>query len=341
MIKATHKDSRLQLLLDWLKNDLNLVIDSIEPASSDASFRRYFRVQIKSNSFIVMDAPPPQEDVRPFIKIAKLFAQTGIHVPEIHESHVQQGFLLLSDLGSQVYLHHLNSDNVTGLYQAALDSLVKLQQGINSDVTEFPVYDEALLLRELALFKEWFLCDLLELQLSADNHQTLDKTWQYLIQSALEQPQVCVHRDYHSRNLMYTDYNNPGILDFQDAVIGPISYDFVSLVRDCYISWPEQQVQQWSKSYQQLLEHNTLLSQTEPEIFKRWVDWMGMQRHLKAIGIFSRLKIRDGKSAYLADIPRTLAYIHLVAGEYTQLAEFMNFLETVVTPCLKRKIRDQ
>ncbi len=341
MIEASSKDSRLQSLLDWLQNDLDLVIKSIQPASSDASFRRYFRVRIKDNSFIVMDAPPPQEDVRPFIKIAKLFAQTGINVPEVYESHIELGFLLLSDLGNRVYLHQLNSDNVAQLYDAALDSLVKLQQGINPDVAELPVYDQALLHRELELFKQWFLCELLELQLSADNHKTLDTTWQYLIQSALEQPQVCVHRDYHSRNLMFTDHNNPGILDFQDAMIGPISYDFVSLVRDCYISWPEQQVQQWSENYQQQLEQNTLLAQTKPEIFKRWVDWMGMQRHLKAIGIFSRLKIRDGKSAYLADIPRTLAYVHHVTRQYPQFAEFMDFLETKVTPRLKLKILDQ
>lgn len=337
MIKLTPTDPRMQLLLNWLQKDLNLAVQSINPASSDASFRRYFRVQIQNMSYIVMDAPPPQEDIRPFIKIARLFAQTGLHIPEIYESETQQGFLLLGDLGNQTYLNVLNRETADSLYKDALDSLLTLQKSIDPDASGLPIYNEALLLRELELFREWFLQKLLGISLNSNQNQMLNDMWCSLTQSALEQPRVCVHRDYHSRNLMFTNTHNPGILDFQDAVIGPVSYDLISLLRDCYISWPDQKIREWIAHYQKQLEQNQLIAQIAPDIFNRWVDWMGIQRHLKAIGIFSRLKIRDGKSTYLADIPRTFAYIQSIARQYPQLDEFTHFLDSLVIPGLHIK----
>lgn len=323
-----HSDQRISAITDWLQHGLGLDIQDFSPASSDASFRRYFRVKHAGGSHIVMDAPPEKENTEPFIRIAALFRESEIHVPRIFHKNTEQGFLLLEDFGSTCLLDCLNTDNADRHYQEAMDSLFKLQTGLDIHDSGLPRYDTALLERELGIFYEWFLEKLLGIVLPISIKNQLNPL---LISSALEQPQVCVHRDYHSRNLMALESDSPGIIDFQDAVIGPISYDLVSLLRDCYIRWPEHRVEDWAYDYYRRLRAADLLD-VNFKGFKRWFDWMGLQRHLKAVGIFSRLHIRDGKSGYLADIPRTLGYICYVCEIYPELAEFHNFLQKQVLP---------
>ncbi|MGZ5076241.1 MAG: aminoglycoside phosphotransferase family protein [Methylobacter sp.] len=322
------EDLRTLLMFDWLENDLLLTISACAPASSDASFRRYFRVNTSEQQFIVMDAPPTKENVEPFIRIAKLLTQSQVKVPAIFQQNTVDGFLLLEDFGSQCFLDRLNEATATVLYQSAFDSLFKLQTRTAIEDAGLPYYDEPLLHRELAIFDEWFLGRLLDIQAPT---AVWDSVRALLTASALEQPRVCVHRDYHSRNLMVLDSDSPGVIDFQDAVIGPITYDLVSLLRDCYIAWPEQQVEQWRNDYFERLREAGLID-CSPARFKRWFDLMGLQRHLKAIGIFSRLHLRDGKSNYLADIPRTLNYVTAVCAAYPELAEFNGFLNDHVLP---------
>lgn len=321
-------DLRTLAMRDWLENDLLLPITLYETASSDASFRRYFRVTTPERRYIVMDAPPPQENVEPFIKVATLLAASNVNVPTVYHHNVADGFLLLEDFGSQCFLDKLHADNADGLYQTALDSLITLQTNTTIATAPLPHYDHALLTRELGIFKDWYIDQLLDSELP----ETLwANTQQILIACALEQPRVCVHRDFHSRNLMATDDNCPGVIDFQDAVVGPVTYDLVSLLRDCYIAWPEQQVDAWMGGYYQRLVERGLIDCPLSQ-FKRWFDLMGMQRHLKAIGIFSRLHIRDGKSGYLNDIPRTLNYVLRVSAAYPELAEFSAYLNTRLMP---------
>ena len=325
------KDSRLQKIHYWLENELNLDTGTIEPASSDASFRRYFRIFLQQKTHIIMDAPPQLENLRPFLHVAELMDKSGINVPDIFRRNLEHGFLILEDFGRCCYLDKLDAENVTPLYQAAMKVLLKLQQNTNIATSGLPHYDYDLLNKELELFREWFLQQLLNADLSAADHIILDQTWKILIKSALEQPKVCVHRDFHSRNLMYLEENNPGIIDFQDAVIGPITYDLVSLLKDCYISWPEKQVNRWVNEYHQRLFQSGLID-CETKQFKRWFDLMGIQRHLKATGIFSRLQIRDGKPGYLKDIPRTMNYVTEACKQYPELTEFGHFLKKKILP---------
>ena len=327
-MSLTHPDSRLNAALDWLQNHLLLDIQRAETASSDASFRRYFRITHAAGCHIVMDAPPDKENTEPFIRIAALFKAAGLHVPEIYAINREQGFLLLEDFGSTSLLDALHADTADRLYRQALDSLLRLQTGIDTRSCQLSAYNTALLERELGIFAEWFLEKLLGLILPVAIRSPLH---QLLIDSALAQPQVCVHRDYHSRNLMLTDHNSPGIIDFQDAVIGPISYDAVSLLRDCYICWPQHQVELWMDHYYRQLR-NAELIHVEPDTFRRWFDLMGLQRHLKAVGIFARLHLRDSKSAYLGDIPRTLEYISQTCQSYPELQDFNHFLQQQVQP---------
>lgn len=321
-------DQRISTLIDWLRNSLDLNILHLDPASSDASFRRYFRVRHAGGCHIVMDAPPDKENTGPFIRIAELFATSHIHVPNIYHKNTEQGFLLLEDFGSTCLLDCLNPDNADRHYQEALDSLFRLQTGTDIHQCALPAYDAALLERELGIFYEWFLEKLLGIMLPETLKNHLNPL---LIDSALEQPQVCVHRDYHSRNLMALDCDSPGVIDFQDAVIGPISYDLVSLLRDCYIRWPEARVENWAHAYYQRLCSAQMLA-VDFKRFKRWFDLMGLQRHLKAVGIFSRLHLRDGKSGYLADIPRTLGYITDACAAHPELTDFGHFLQRQVLP---------
>jgi N-acetylmuramate 1-kinase len=325
-----HDDLRTLSMLDWLENDLLLMINSCEPASSDASFRRYFRVKTTEGQYIVMDAPPEKENTAAFIKVAGILAHSQVNVPTIFQQNVTDGFLLLEDFGSTCYLDELNEQNATPLYQGAFEALFKLQSLTDINQCDLPSYDVPLLQRELTIFHEWFLGQLLDIQIPASLWETVCNT---LIVSALEQPKVCVHRDYHSRNLMVLTEDSPGVIDFQDAVIGPITYDVVSLLKDCYIAWPEPQVEAWLTSYYDKLVQTELIACSLAD-FKRWFDLMGMQRHLKAIGIFSRLHLRDDKSTYLQDIPRTLHYVMTVSSSYPELVEFGQFLQNQVIPLL-------
>lgn len=316
-------DPRTQAMIRWLEQDLSLVIDSYDPASSDASFRRYFRIKVADKTFIVMDAPPEKEDIARFMRVADLLRHANVNVPAIFQHNLTDGFLLLEDFGSQCFLNQLNTSNADSLYLSAFDSLFNLQSNTPLTSCGLPAYDHALLERELAIFTEWFLGNRLNI---APPEQLWNMVRTVLIDSALEQPITCVHRDYHSRNLMITDHDSPGVIDFQDAVIGPITYDLVSLLRDCYIAWPEQQVEHWLSDYFHRLEQAKLID-CGLERFQRWFDLMGMQRHLKAIGIFSRLALRDDKSGYLNDIPRTLNYVINVSAKYPELAEFGDYLQ--------------
>jgi aminoglycoside/choline kinase family phosphotransferase len=328
------EDLRTISMFDWLEHDLLLTVSHCEPASSDASFRRYFRIKTSGGQFIVMDAPPNKENTEPFIRIAGLLAQSQVHVPSIFQQNLTDGFLLLEDFGKQCFLDQLNETTVNNLYQNAFDSLFKLQTLTPVKNSGLPGYDEPLLHRELTIFDEWFLGQLLDIQVPASLWESVRDQ---LTTSALEQPVTCVHRDYHSRNLMVLDNDSPGVIDFQDAVIGPVTYDLVSLLRDCYIAWPEQRIEQWRSSYFERLQQAGLIDCNEAQ-FKRWFDLMGLQRHLKAIGIFSRLHLRDGKSNYLGDIPRTLNYVTAVCATYPELAGFNNFLLSHVLPKLSNSI---
>ena len=323
-------DFRILTLMDWLENDLLLTVISIEPASSDASFRRYFRILTPDGSFIVMDAPPDKEDILPFIHVAELFKHAQVYVPEIYQSHLTEGFLLLEDLGQHCLLDQLNNNSVEALYQTALASLFILQSSVDSQTAQLPLYDSALLTQELALFEDWFLAQYLDIEIPTELWQHLQAE---LLASALAQPVCCVHRDYHSRNLMLPAYAPLGVIDFQDAVIGPITYDLVSLLRDCYIVWPDAQVQHWCLQYYQRLVAANMITCSAQD-FTRWFDLMGMQRHLKVMGIFSRLHLRDGKSTYLDDLPRTFNYIVQVSARDPELAEFHHFLVQHIQPKL-------
>ena len=321
-------DLRTISLLDWLENDLLMIVDSCQLASSDASFRRYFRIKTPEGSFVVMDAPPDKENTETFIRVAELLAQINVNVPIIFQQNTVEGFLLLEDFGSQCFLDQLSLENATALYSSAFDALLLMQSQTSIEHFDLPAYNEALLQRELGIFEEWFLHECLDTPIPAEIWASMSEV---LINSALEQPLVCVHRDYHSRNLMFLSDDSPGIIDFQDAVIGPITYDLVSLLRDCYISWSPEFIEQWRNDYYQRLVGLDLIA-VSPEQFKRWFDLMGLQRHLKAIGIFSRLHLRDGKSTYLNDIPRTLTYVLAVCADYPELSAFSNFLQEQVVP---------
>jgi aminoglycoside/choline kinase family phosphotransferase len=313
-------DLRLESIEQWLETDCGLSDFVIEVASADASFRRYFRVQMNNNqpqSYIVMDAPPDKEDCAPFIKIARLLENAGVHAPHIHQYDAAQGFMLLSDLGNRAYLDQLSPDTVDALYGDAISAIIHMQQ-IRA---ELPAYNETLLRTEMSLFSDWYLARHLQLEPSPTQQRVLNNTIDSLVNNALQQPQAFVHRDYHSRNLMLTEENNPGVIDFQDAVIGAASYDLVSLIKDCYIAWPRQKQLQWIDQY---LTQSEL--PIEKDTFVKQLDLMGLQRHIKVCGIFARLNYRDGKPGYMADIPRTLAYVFDVCQRYDELKDFAALL---------------
>lgn len=319
---------RYELMLDWVQNLFPVVTPAdITPASSDASFRQYFRVRHENTSHIVMDAPPDKEDCQPFIAVSNALCALGLQAPRVLEMDLDKGFLLLSDLGSRQYLAELQEASVEPLYGDALDALGRLQLGGDPATDLLPLYDAELLEREMELFREWFLSRHLGLKLKDAEHKVLDGTFAGLRDSALEQPRVWVHRDYHSRNLMVTERDNPGILDFQDAVVGAVTYDLVSLLRDCYIAWPRERVESWALTYRDRLHAQGMAGVEDDGQFLRWFDLMGVQRHLKAIGIFARLNIRDGKPGYLRDIPRTLGYVLDVAGRYDELSDLRRLLQ--------------
>ena len=322
-------DHRLEALKHWLDRVLEAREYSIRPASTDASFRRYFRVRLNGRSYIAMDAPPDKEDSARYAEIARVFFDLGLNVPEIFHQDPGAGFLLISDLGEHLYLDRLNPDTVERLYGDALGALVVLQAGTFLRPGFLPDYGAERLLAEMMLFRDWYLERHLGLRLDAEQDAVLRGVFDRLVEQALEQPQVWVHRDYHSRNLMLTPTNNPGILDFQDAVRGPVTYDLVSLLRDCYIAWPRERVEDWAKGYQQLALQSGIPVCEDEDMFLQWFDWMGVQRHLKAVGIFARLCHRDGKAGYLEDIPRTLAYAREVSRRHRELAPLAEFLDSL------------
>jgi aminoglycoside/choline kinase family phosphotransferase len=321
-------DSRLHALTQWLAAlpAPAMQLESLRPASSDASFRRYFRIDGPDGaSYIVMDAPPPQEDVRPFLHVAELFGATGVSVPAVIERDIEQGFLLLSDLGSTTYLQLLTPDNAHKLYLDAIAALVQIQRHSQPDV--LPEYDRALLQRELMLFPDWYVAKHLGVTMSEKQNAALQQVFDILLANNLAQPQVFVHRDYHSRNLMVLADGNPGILDFQDAVYGPITYDLVSLLRDAYVQWDEEIVLDWAIRYWELARKAGLPVNPDIDAFYRDFEFMGLQRHLKVLGIFARLYHRDGKDGYLKDLPLVMEYTRKVAYRYKELAPLVKLLD--------------
>ena len=328
MLAEPSQDLRLAALKSWLATLGQPAVntESLRPASSDASFRRYFRLDgHDGRTYIAMDAPPPQEDVGPFLHVAEAFGKTGVSVPEIHAADREQGFLLLSDLGHTTYLNQLNPDTAHKLYMDAIEALVLLQAQSQPGV--LPEYDRALLTRELMLFPDWYVGKHLNTALSDKQSASLHKVFDVLLANNLAQPQVYVHRDYHSRNLMVLGSGNPGILDFQDAVFGPITYDLVSLLRDAYIQWDEEMVLDWAIRYWEKARRAGLPVNTDVDAFYRDFEFMGLQRHLKVLGIFARLYYRDGKAAYLDDMPLVMEYTRRTAGRYRELAPLVRLLD--------------
>ena len=324
-------DARVQQLTEWLSAlpaDLGIETASLSVASADASFRRYFRVQAGESHLIVMDAPPSHEDCKPFIHVAELFGR-AVNVPKILAQDLAQGFLLLSDLGSTTFLAALEQDNSQAnvLYKDALNALVQLQK--SSTTNELPLYDRERLLNEMLLFPQWYLG--VHKNFTLDDKQTaqLTQVFNVLLENNLAQAQVWVHRDYHSRNLMQVGTDNPGILDFQDALYGPITYDLVSLLRDAYIEWPEAQQIDWLVRYWEVARKEGLNVPTAFDAFYKDFEYMGLQRHLKVLGIFARLYHRDGKSGYLKDLPLVLKYTRQVAARYREFAPLLHLLDAV------------
>jgi aminoglycoside/choline kinase family phosphotransferase len=322
---------RFHALEAWLAAALPGARLAIAPASSDASFRRYFRVTLDStrhgaSTLIAMDAPPPMEDCRPFVHVSRLLIDAGVHAPAVLAQDLDRGFLLLTDLGKTTYLEVLDEQRAHALYLDAIDALVRWQKA--SREGELPPYDEKLLRRELDLFPDWYLARHLGLSIDASQRETLERSFRLILDNNLAQPQVYVHRDYHSRNLMLSA-PNPGVLDFQDAVHGPITYDLVSLLRDAYVAWDEERQLDWAVRYWERARAARLPVDADFAAFWRDFEWMGVQRQLKVLGIFARLRHRDGKSAYLADMPRVMAYLRAACRRYAALDPLTRLLDGI------------
>lgn len=319
--------SRKALLEDWLNNILGTTEYTCLPLAGDASFRKYYRVQLGHISYVLMDAPPP-ETPSVFVTVAALLQAYSIAVPNITAFDEANGFVLLSDFGDRLYSHALNVQSAPILYQEAIEALLKMQQCQGP----LPSFNKAFMIKQLGVFKEWYLEKHLQMILDTENLQTLDALSDALFNVIAEQPSVFVHQDYHSRNLMILDEGGPGILDFQDALIGPITYDLVSLFQDAYITWPRSQVEDWVKEYQIKAQTLGILSdKITPSEFLRWMDLTGLQRHLKNLGIFARLNYRDGKKQYLSDMPRLKGYIKETADRYLELNPYKTFFENVLS----------
>ncbi|MBE7522896.1 MAG: phosphotransferase [Burkholderiales bacterium] len=334
-------DDRLALLDAWLASTLGVNGHALAPASADASFRRYFRVTLSreahgARTLIAMDAPPPMEDCRPFVQVARLLADAGVHAPRVLAQDLERGFLLLTDLGTTTYLDALTQgaphtaglggDHAQRLYLDAIDALVRWQAASRDGA--LPPYDETLLRRELDLFPDWYLARHLGVEVDAALRGTLDETFALLVANALAQPRVYVHRDYHSRNLMVTA-PNPGVLDFQDAVFGPITYDLVSLLRDAYVGWDEERELDWAVRYWERARRARLPVDADFGAFWRDFEWMGVQRQLKVLGIFARLWHRDGKPGYLADMPRVIGYLRGACRRYAAFTPLLRALDAI------------
>jgi aminoglycoside/choline kinase family phosphotransferase len=319
-------DVRLNELSAWVRQALHTADATLEPASEDASFRRYFRVRADGSTWIAMDAPPEREDCNPFIKVAALMLEAGMHVPQVLAQDLVRGYLLLTDLGTTTYLKAIDERNADALFSDAIDALIAWQLASRPGV--LPPYDRALLSRELELFPQWYLGRHLGRPPEGAERDLLDRIFSRLIDAALAQPQVYVHRDYMPRNLMLST-PNPGVLDFQDAVYGPITYDVVSLFRDAFLSWPEERVLDWTVRYWERARSAKLPVSADFGAFYRDFEWMGLQRHIKVLGIFARIHYRDGKPGYLDDTPRFLGYARSVAERYGELGELAALLDSL------------
>jgi aminoglycoside/choline kinase family phosphotransferase len=319
-------DERRVELQQWVAEQLGEQLGQGLPASTDASFRRYFRFSYGGNTLVAMDAPPPQEDCQPFVTVAALLAEAGVNSPDIIAQDLSRGFLLLQDLGRDTYLDVLNAGNADALFGDAIDALLRIQSISAGD--SLPAYDEALLRRELELFPEWYLGRHLGRDIDARLRADLDQLSEVLVQRALAQERVFVHRDYMPRNLMLSE-PNPGVIDFQDAVYGPISYDPICLFKDAFVSWPEDRVTQWLRQYWQRAGALGLPVPAGFDEFRKDCDLMGAQRHLKVMGIFARICHRDGKPAYLDDVPRFINYLVQVAPRYPELAPLQRILDSL------------
>jgi len=315
--------------LAWARSILGDAMLTLAPASADASFRSYWRTQHQGRSWIVMDSPPAKEDPRPWIEIGARLAAAGLHVPAVHANDLEQGFLLIEDLGTQLYLPALNDESADQLYTDAMDALLRMQTRM--DYSALPPFNRALLMSGLEVMPEWFLGRHLGHTPDNDEQKVLDAAFDIVCRNALEQPRCFVHRDFHSRNLLIVEDNNPGIIDFQGALAGPITYDLASLLRDGYIAWKRERVEAWVESYRQRLVDACLIdAEVNPERFLRWFDLTGLHRHIRVLGQFYRLWYRDGKPGYLADVPRVYHYVISVARSYPELADFAALLERLV-----------
>jgi aminoglycoside/choline kinase family phosphotransferase len=328
-------DIRLAALKEWVSRIDALAGSEPVPASSDASFRRYFRLQTDAGSFIAMDAPPENEDCVPFLRVAGYLESMQLNAPGVLEIDLESGFLLLDDLGSRLYLDALQEqpDAAARLYGDALAALLKMQRRGVAFQGSLPPYDEKLLRFEMSLFHDWLCGKHLGIAFDDEQEQAWQETCDLLVANALDQPQVFVHRDYHSRNLMLTAADNPGIIDFQDAVEGPLTYDLVSLLKDCYVKWPRELVRAWMLEFYNGLD-DSIRARIDADLFGCYFDLMGVQRHLKAAGIFARLCHRDGKRGFLADIPRTLSYITDLGPDRPELGFLVGFIDSQVLPAL-------
>ncbi len=322
-------DARRNALADWIGREIGTRAFSLMPASEDASFRRYFRVTPdkpwhRHSTLIAMDAPPPMEDCRPYVHVASLLRGCGVNAPEVFAADVERGFLLLTDLGDRLYLDALDDDSAQPLYTDAIGALIRWQSASRDG--DLARYDEALLARELALFPDWYVARHLRVTLTLAQQATLTQSFRSVLDRSLAQPVVYVHRDYHSRNLMVCD-DNPGVLDFQDAVCGPITYDLVSLLRDAYIEWDEERQIDWAVRYWERARKAGLPVREDFSEFWTDFEWMGVQRQLKVLGIFARLCHRDGKARYVDDMPRVSRYLRSACARYSALAPLALLLD--------------
>lgn len=334
-IAESRNVERKKAILDWLSSTCGIKSASLQLMASDASLRRYFRLFTEGQTFVVMDAPPPHENCLPYIAISKTLRQMGLHAPEVIHADIARGFLLITDFGDATYLSALTAANAEKLYDEALNALALLQTTRFVDGHHIPVFTADFMRQEWLWHKEWVLDKLLGLSLPLAEKE-LDACYEVLIQSAVTQPQVFMHRDYHSANLMVLPEGGVGILDFQDAFIGPVTYDLVSLLRDCYIDWPKERVQTWASLYLQRLQDSGELLYVNEQTFLRWFDLMGMQRHLKALMTFARKNVRDHQPRYLRYIPRTLNYLIQVSHHYPELATLHDYLRITVQPAFER-----
>lgn len=328
--------ARMQLIQSFLTTCFPGEAIRLDPITGDASFRRYFRFSNAGHSYILMDAPTPAEDCSRFVATQQAFAAAGLQVPQIIAQDLQQGLLLLSDLGDILLLSRLTQDTAPGFYRQALAQLTQVRTINSTNAGPLPLFDQAFLLREMQIFIDWFVLQHLKLTLNKQEQAMLQQHFLLLADTALQQPQAGMHRDYHSRNLMLQPDGQLAVIDFQDVVTGPVTYDAVSLLKDCYIKWPAELVQRLSgEFYQNLRADAGLSAEVSPEQFQLWFDWMGLQRHIKVCGIFCRLYHRDGKVGYLADLPRVFDYVLEVTSYYPQLQELDLWLKQKVKPALE------